>query len=247
MKPTPKDSRELAPLLAFGAHPDDIEFGCGGVIVRETQSGRPAHLVVCSRGEAGTHGTPAQRTLEAEKAAALLGATLEFIELDGDAHLEVRAAHAIKLAGIIRRMRPGIVLAPSVEENQHPDHFRLGTLVRDATRLARYGGVAELRAANLPSHAIQHLLFYALTPESEPTDLSPILVDVSAPEVIVAWTAAMEAHVSQVSARKYVQLQLTRAQLHGLRAGIEYAIALFPNDPLVLTSLAQLNPSTRSF
>ena len=67
-----------------------------------------------------------------EEAAALLGATIEFIELDGDAHLEVRAAHAIKLAGIIRRVRPGIVLAPSLVENQHPDHARLGQLVRDA-------------------------------------------------------------------------------------------------------------------
>ena len=247
MKPTSKVSPDLPPLLAFGAHPDDLEFGVGGVIARETQNGRATHLVICSRGEAGSFGTPAQRTLEAEKAAALLGATHEFIELDGDAHLEVRATHAIKLAGIIRRLRPGIVLAPSVVENQHPDHFRLGTLVRDATRLARYGGVAELRAANLSSHAIQHLLFYALTPESEPADLSPILIDVSASEVIAAWTAAMEAHVSQVSARKYVQLQLTRAQLHGLRAGIEYAIALFPNDPLVMKSLAQLNSSMRGF
>jgi N-acetylglucosamine malate deacetylase 1 len=245
MKPLPSVSAELAPILAFGAHPDDIEFGCGGVIARETQWGRAAHLVVCSRGEAGTHGTPAQRTLEAEKAAALLGGTLEFIELDGDAHLEMRAAHAIKLAGIIRRLRPGLVLAPSVETNQHPDHFRLGTLVRDATRLARYGGVAELRAAGLAPHGIQHLLFYALTPESEPAGVTPILIDVS--EVVATWIAAMEAHNSQTSARNYVKLQLTRAQLHGLRAGVEYAIALFPNDPLVMSSLAQLNTSTRSF
>ena len=87
MKPT-LNSSELAPLLAFGAHPDDIEFGCGGVIASETHAGRKAHFVVCSRGEAGTHGTPKQRVAEAEKSAGLLGATIEFIELDGDAHLE---------------------------------------------------------------------------------------------------------------------------------------------------------------
>ena len=103
MKLMSKSRPELAPLLAFGAHPDDIEFGCGGVIARETRAGRPAHFVICSRGESGTHGTPARRVAEAKKSAALLGATVEFIELDGDAHLEVRAAHAIKLAGIIRR------------------------------------------------------------------------------------------------------------------------------------------------
>ena len=114
MKHTPKSRPEPAPLLAFGAHPDDIEFGCGGVIAKETRAGRRAHFVICSRGEAASHGTPKQRVAEARKSAALLGATVEFVELDGDAHFEVRAAHAIKLAGIIRRVRPGIVLAPSL-------------------------------------------------------------------------------------------------------------------------------------
>src|SRR5579862_4805290 len=117
MKPTPKSHHRAASLLAFGAHPDDIEFGCGGVVAREVRAGREAHFVVCSRGEAATHGTPALRVAEAKKSAALLGATVEFIELDGDAHLEVRVAHAVKLAGILRRVTPGIVLAPSLEEN----------------------------------------------------------------------------------------------------------------------------------
>src|SRR5450631_904339 len=96
MKPIP-NSPDLAPLLAFGAHPDDIEFGCGGVVARETQLGRKVRFVVCSRGEAGTHGTSKQRTAEARKAATLIGATIEFLELDGDGHLEIRTAHAIKL------------------------------------------------------------------------------------------------------------------------------------------------------
>lgn len=244
MKPTP-NSPELGRLLAFGAHPDDIEFGGGGVIARETRLGRPAHFVVCSRGEAGSHGTPKQRSAEAKQAAAVLGATLEFIALDGDAHLEVRTAHAIKLAAIIRRRRPEIVLAPSLAENQHPDHPRLGQLVRDACRLARYGGLQELRRH--PSHAIGRLFYYAVTPEAEPRDHPPVLIDVSAPELISAWTAAMQAHASQTSARRYVELQLARARLLGLRAGVEYAIALFPNEPLVFDSLAPTSRGARRF
>jgi len=245
MKPTPKSRPETSPLLAFGAHPDDIEFGCGGVIAKETRAGRAAHFVICSRGEAGSHGTPKQRVVEAKKSAALLGATIEFVELDGDAHLEVRAAHAIKLAGIIRRVRPGIVLAPSLVENQHPDHPRLGQLVRDAARLARYGGVRELRRS--PPHTIEQLFYYAVTPEAEPANITPVLIDVSAPEILNAWTAAMRAHASQMSARNYVELQLTRARLRGLRVGAGHAIALFPNDPLVLDSLAPLGRGARRF
>jgi len=245
MKPTPNSPSEPAPLLAFGAHPDDIEFGCGGVIARETASGRAAHFVVCSRGEAGTHGTPAGRVAEAEHAASLLGATIEFVELDGDAHLEIKSAHVLKLAGLLRRRRPGIVLAPSLVENQHPDHARLGRLVRDAARLARYGGVTELQLHS--PHAIDHLLYYALSPESEPHDALPFLVDVSAPEIVSAWRAAMEAHASQLETRNYVDLQLTRARLHGHRAGVAHAIPLWPNDPLVLDSLAALSRSARRF
>ncbi len=235
----------LAPLLAFGAHPDDIEFACGGVIARETRAGRKAHFVVCSHGEAGSYGTPKQRIAEAKKSATLLGASIEFLKLDGDAHLEVRAAHAIKLAGIIRRIRPEIVLGPSCVENQHPDHARLGMLVRDASRLARYGGLKELRSK--PSHAISQLFYYAVTAEAEPRDITPVLIDVSAPEIISAWTQAMEAHASQTSARNYVELQLTRTRLMGLQAGVGHAIALFPNEPLVFDSLAQTTRSARSF
>jgi LmbE family N-acetylglucosaminyl deacetylase len=233
------------PVLAFGAHPDDIEFGCGAVIAQETRAGRAAHFVVCSRGEAATHGRPEERVAEARRAAGLLGASIEFVELDGDSHLEVRTAHAIALAGVLRRVRPGAVLAPSPVDNQHPDHWRLGRLVRDAARLARYGGVEELSAQ--PPHGIAQLLFYALTPESEPPDAAAALIDVSDPQTIAAWVASMEAHRSQTTARRYVELQLARARLNGLRAGVEYATALFPADALVFASLAELGRGARAF
>lgn len=241
-KHTPPDR---TPLVAFGAHPDDIEFGCGGIIAREAKAGRPVHLVVCSRGEAGTNGTAAQRTTEAEKAAKLLGATLEFLELDGDAHLEIRSAHALKLAAVLRRLRPALVLAPTTEQNQHPDHWRLGTLVRDATRLARYGGVADLRS--LTPHAIGELFFYAVGPGAEPSGTPPVLIDISAPEIMSVWTAAMEAHASQMKTRNYVELQLARARVHGLNAGIGHAQPLWPNAPLVFSSLAPLTRAAHKF
>ncbi len=236
---------DATPLLVFGAHPDDIEFGCGGVVAVETAAGRGAHFVVCSRGEAATHGTPDERLAEARRAAALLGATMELLELDGDARLEEHAAHAVRLAGVIRRVRPAIVLAPTVVENQHPDHFRLGRLVRDAARLARYGGVEELRGE--PPHAAAALLGYAITPDAEPSAGQPVLIDVSVAAALAAWTAAMEAHGTQGRTRPYVELQLARARVWGLRAGGEYAQPLWPNDPLLFPSLAAVTGSARRF
>ena len=245
MKHIPKSQADLLPLLAFGAHPDDLEFACGGVVAKEARLGRPVHFVICSQGEAGSYGTPKQRVIEATKSAKLLGTTVEFIQLDGDAHLEIKSAHAVKLAGIVRRLKPGIVLAPSMVQNQHPDHWRLGCLATDALRLARYGGLKELRKAS--PHATEQLLFYAVIPEAEPRDITPVFIDVAAPEIVAAWKAAMEAHASQTSARAYVELQLTRARAKGQRAGVSHAIALFPVNPLVLDSLAPLSRGSNRF
>lgn len=245
MRPSASSPFSSAPLLAFGAHPDDIEFGCGGIIARETLAGRKAHFVVCSRGESGTHGTPEERSGEAKNAAALLGATIEFVLLDGDASLEVKPAHAVKLAAVIRRVRPGVVLAPTLVENQHPDHPRLGRIVRDAARIARYGGIAKLRAK--PAHAIGPLLFYAVNPEAEPAGVLPVLIDISAPGVVATWTAAMQAHLSQMTSGSYVERQVASARVQGLRAGVEHAQPLYPNDPLVFDSLVPLTRSARRF
>jgi len=235
----------LSPLLAFAAHPDDIEFACGGIITLESRAGRAVHFAICSQGESASHGTPAVRRREATSAAKILGATAEFVKLDGDAHLELRTTHAIALARIIRRIKPAIVLAPTTVQNQHPDHWRLGTLVRDAARLARYGGVPELKS--LPSHSISQLLFYASTCEAEPKDATPLLVDVSDPTIMDIWKRCMEVHKTQTSARKYVDLQFARARARGLGAGVEYAIALFSTDPLLFNDLSAISRGARGF
>jgi N-acetylglucosamine malate deacetylase 1 len=233
----------VRPILAFGAHPDDIEFGCGAVLAREAALGRAAHLVITSRGEAASHGTPQQRSAEAKSAAAQLQASLEFVDLGGDCHLQPNPASSTVLAAMIRRHRPGIVLAPSLEANQHPDHSALGQLVRDAARLARYGGLAALR--DQPPHAIELLFHYAITADAEPAAQQPILIDVSDPTVVQVWRTAMAAHDSQSRSRNYVELQLTRARLYGLRAGVEYAWPLWPGDPLLFRALPEAGSARR--
>jgi LmbE family N-acetylglucosaminyl deacetylase len=62
-----------------------------------------------------------------------------------------------------------------------------------------------------------------------------------------AWTAAMEAHASQMKTRNYVELQLARARVHGLNAGVAHAQPLWPNDPLVFGSLAPLTHASSKF
>jgi LmbE family N-acetylglucosaminyl deacetylase len=241
----PDSTNETATVLAFGAHPDDIEFGCGGVIALETQAGRTAHLVICSQGESATNGLPTRRVEEARNAATLLGASVEFTQLGGDAHFDVSSSQVIRLAAIIRRVAPRIVLAPTLVENQHPDHAKLGRMVRDAVRVARYGGVREL--VDQPPHVVEQLLYFAVTSGAEPKEGGRVLIDVSGAKVMATWKAAMEAHATQRQTRDYAELQLTRARLNGLNAGVGYAIPLWPNDDLVFDSLAPLNRSARRF
>ncbi len=241
------ENENRKPLLALGAHPDDIEFGCGAVIAKETAGGCPCHFLVVTRGESASNGTPAQRAREARAGAKILGASLHFLPLARDARLKPRTEHALKLAAHIRKIKPAILLAPTLVKNQHPDHSALGNLAQMAARLARYGGIRDRTLAKLPPHAIDLLLFYAITPDAEPKDVQPILIDISAPEILEQWTRAMHAHASQMKTRNYAELQLTRARLNGLRAGVGHAISLFPNDPLLFKSLAPLSGSARTF
>ena len=190
----------------------------------------------------------AQRAAESKKGCGdvAFGASVEFVQLDGDAHLEIRAAHAIKLAGILRRLQPETVLAPSTVENQHPDHWRLGKLVRDASRLARYGGLKELRGKK--AHAIRQLFFYAVTPEAEPPDITPVLIDISAPEILAAWTfGAWQRTARRFQPEIILNCNSRCARLLGLRAGTGHAMALFPNEPLGFESLKQAGQGARRF
>ncbi len=231
-------------ILAVGAHPDDIEFGCGGILLVEAARGSELALCVCSRGEAGSNGTPDEREAEARRAAQFLGATLEFLELGGDGHLEAAVANNIAVARQIRRTRPDILLAPIGSLDQHPDHAVVSQLCRNAARLARYGGLEELR--DLAPHAIRHHLEYVITADTDSRrDQLTIRVDVSAQ--LARWIELMECHQTQLRTRNYIDLQTARARLLGIEAGVEYAQALYATDDMLVTSLAELPASVRLF
>ncbi len=231
-------------LLAIGAHPDDIEFGCGGILLGEAARGSELALCLCSRGEAGSNGTPNEREAEARQAAQLLGATIDFLELGGDGHLEISAAHNIAIARQIRLTRPDILLAPVGSLDQHPDHAVVSQLCRNAARLARYGGLNELR--ELPPHAVKHHLEYAITTKADTRyDQQTIRVDISAH--FERWIELMECHQTQLRTRRYVELQTARARLLGVEAGVAYAQAVSTTDDMLVKSLTELPASVRLF
>lgn len=227
-------------ILAIGPHPDDIEFGCAPVLIKEARKGNRVKILVLSRGEAGSAGTPESREQESRAAAALMGVELEFVEFAGDCRLEYTPRNAFRLAAEIRAFRPEIVLAPHPMENQHPDHSIAGRLVRDACRFARYGGLQELKPA--PAHRVSNLCFYHITQHLQNPD---IVIDIS--DLVAEWEAVMNCHQSQVKNKNYVELQKAGARLLGLTIGVESALGLFTNDPVRLDAISDLTLSSRNF
>ncbi|MGH9392887.1 MAG: PIG-L deacetylase family protein [Terriglobales bacterium] len=234
-----------ARILVFGPHPDDIEFGCAPLLLLEAQAEPDARaqikLVLLSRGEAGSSGNAQQREQEARAAAALLQAEIDFVDFRGDCHLDATPANAVRLAAEIRRFQPQIVLAPQPGPNQHPDHIACGTLVRDACRLARYAGLADLKA--LAPVRISQLYFYDITQHG--LRAPDIVVDITS--VVPAWEAVMRCHASQVQAKGYLDLQLAAARLLGLSIGVEYACGVYANEPVRIERLSKLTLSSRNF
>ena len=231
-------------LLAIGAHPDDVEFGCGGILAKEAARGTRVTVMSLTRGESASSGTPETRLREAEAAAKALGARYELLELDGDCKVEHKPANALAIARAIRRIKPGIVLAPTPEENQHPDHGKAARLARDAARLARYGGLDGIGPQ--PSHAIDALYFYDVTGTGiggGVAHLPKIIVDVSS--AFDAWKKAMDCHASQMATRNYVDLVLARSRALGIEIGVEHAMAVWANDPIRLDALTDLRASAR--
>jgi bacillithiol biosynthesis deacetylase BshB1 len=229
-----------------GAHPDDVEFGCGGILVKEAARGHAITVLNLSRGESGSHGTSGDREREAADAASRMGVRLEFLDLDGDARLEYRPENALQIARVIRRWQPHLLLAPSPEENQHPDHGKAGRLTRDAARLARYGGLKGLEP-HAP-HAVDALYFYDVTGTGSGIaliGLAKVIVDVS--DVFETWKAAMECHRSQMQTRNYIDLQIARARLLGAEIGVSHAMAVWANDPIRLDGISDLQGSGRRF
>lgn len=185
-------------VLAFGAHPDDLEFSIAGTIARLTKAGRSVLMVSLTRSEASTHGTPAARAAEAEEAVRILGATPLLLDLP-DTRVENSYDARLAVARLVRAHRPSLVLAPyhtnpgtHRDGRANTDHMAAGALVRDALKLAR------LRRAlpEIPAHDVRRLLYY-LPPAGR---LPTLVVDVSEEEETIA--RATRAYRSQMAIQR---------------------------------------------
>jgi bacillithiol biosynthesis deacetylase BshB1 len=122
-------------VLAIGAHPDDVELSCSGTVIKMINQGKSVGLVDLTRGELGTRGNAELRTIEANNAAKSMGASFrENLDMR-DGFFEHVDKNLRKIAKMIRKYQPDIVLANAVSD-RHPDHGRAAKLVSDACFIA---------------------------------------------------------------------------------------------------------------
>jgi len=122
-------------ILAFGAHPDDVEISCGGTILKHIELGYKCGVIDLTHGELGTRGSGELRLIEAEKSKQILGISARENLGFSDGFFQNDREHQLPIIEMIRKYRPEIVLANSVHD-RHPDHGKAAKLVADACFLA---------------------------------------------------------------------------------------------------------------
>ncbi|MFM7870269.1 MAG: PIG-L deacetylase family protein [Actinomycetota bacterium] len=169
--------------LAIGAHPDDIEFGCGGTLAKWARSGCLVHHLVLTDGSKGTWNPAADtdalialRREEQREAARRLGARGEVIFMDQiDGELEENPNLRDRIVADIRRLRPEVILGhdPWKRYRLHPDHRRAGFLTCDAIVAARDPHFSK--HLGVAHHRPSHLLLWEADAPDHGEDISATL------------------------------------------------------------------------
>ncbi len=122
-------------ILAFAAHPDDIELACSGTLIKHIKNGSKVGIIDLSEGELGSRGSRELRYEEAANATKIIGNIVrENLNL-GDGFFEVEEKSMMKVIEMIRKYQPDIILCNAISD-RHPDHGRGSELVKRAAFLS---------------------------------------------------------------------------------------------------------------
>lgn len=226
-------------ILAFAAHPDDVEIGCGGSLILAVEQGWQVAVADLSAGEMSSRGDLGQRKQETDAATKLLGLSARFSLDLPDGYIGADPAHRASIIDLLRETRPRIVLAPYWED-RHPDHAAAGKLVREACFFA---GVRKMGAG--PPFRPERAYHYMIHQPFEPT----FVIDVSA-----VWTrkmALLSAYGSQfqstenglqtaISQSGYSRFLEARAIYFGAMIGSPYGEPFYTPGPVSLSQFPDL-------
>ncbi len=163
-------------ILAFGAHPDDVEISCAGTILKHIDLGYTIGIIDLTAGELGTRGSKEIRLKEAKAAAEMMQVSIRENLYMRDGFFRNDEEHQLKIIQKIRQYQPDIVLA-NAPVDRHNDHGRASQIIREAVFLSGLPKVeTELNGQKQPAWKVRSLYYYIQDYYLEPSfavDISP--------------------------------------------------------------------------
>jgi N-acetylglucosamine malate deacetylase 1 len=230
-------------ILAFGAHPDDVEIGMAGTLAKYASLGKKVGICNLTRAELSSNGSVEIRQEEAEEAARHLGLTKR-IQLDfADRGLSMNEADSLaEITSVIRTYKPTIVFAPS-SPDRHPDHVHAGRLIQEAVFNARIYKYQCMN--NLPAHKVRDVFTYFINGLAQPD----FVVDIAEwkeqkRKALQAYKSQFEHSASSVETplnSEYIASVEARDKVFGSQAGLQVAEGFLTVKPLVISNLLEGN------
>lgn len=150
-------------ILAIGAHPDDVELGCGGTLAKEIRNGKTVGILDLTKGELGTRGTDETRRVEANDAKDILGVAVRENLGIADGFFLNDKENQLKIVDVIRKYQPDIILS-NAPHDRHPDHGKGSDLVNTAIFLSGLPKIENGLAAWRPKKHFHYIQWLPLEP-----------------------------------------------------------------------------------
>ena len=233
-------------ILAFGAHPDDVELGCAGTIAKEVALGKKVGIIDLTRGELGTRGSAIIRDQEANAAAKILGVSIRENLNMRDGFFVNDEVHQLEVIKIMRKYKPEIVLCNAIDD-RHVDHGKGSKLVSDACFLSglfkietQYNGIKQ--EAWRPKLVYHYLQWKNLQPD--------FVVDITGyndkrVDAILAYTSQFynsnsDEPETPIASKNFLESLNYRAKDLGRIIGVDYAEGFTVERYLAVNSLGDL-------
>ncbi|MBC7525008.1 MAG: bacillithiol biosynthesis deacetylase BshB1 [Flavobacterium sp.] len=233
-------------ILAFGAHPDDVELGCSGTIAREISLGKKVGIIDLTRGELGTRGSVEIRNSESEKASKILGISArENLDMR-DGFFINDEKHQLEIIKMLRKYQPEIVLCNAIDD-RHIDHGKGSKLVSDACFLSGLIKIetsinGEIQTAWRPKVVYHYIQWKNITPDFV-VDISDF-VDIKT-KAIIAYSSQFynpneTGPVTPIATKNFLESIHYRSQDLGRIVGVDYAEGFTTERYLAVNSLSNL-------
>lgn len=233
-------------ILAFGAHPDDVELGCSGTIAKEISLGKKVGVIDLTRGELGTRGTVADRDQEANDSSKILGLSVrENLNLR-DGFFENNEVSKRLIIEVLRKYQPDIVLCNAIKD-RHIDHGRGSQLVSEACFLSGLRKIEtffndKLQETWRPKHVYHYIQWENINPD--------FVVDIS--DFIEKKIASVLAYKSQfydsqrnepltpIATKNFQESISYRARDLGRLVGVEFAEGFTVERTIAIENLSKI-------